>query len=95
MKDKILKVFFIIFCGLISFILFGCTQDGKIKFYRESALNQTLEDVKNTFQQQDTVTKSSGIVIYKDNSEAQKNRQAQGVAFGPKDIDFDLPVKFK
>ncbi len=89
MISKIIKFSFIIFCVLISCVLFGCKKDG-IKFYRESKVDEIMHDFKKQ-EEKDTVKKSSGIIIYKDNS--NKNSGSSGINFGPRDLNFDLRIK--
>ena len=92
-----LKLLFIFVCVLISFVLFGCKHE-KIKFYRESGVQQLMQNTKNgtgTSGSNATTTRSSGgIIIYKDNS---VNDTTGGSAnfgpIGPKDIDFNLKIK--
>ena len=89
-----LKLLFIFVCVLISFVLFGCKKDG-IKFYRESGVEQFLNDTKNGLglnsESTTTTRSSSGVVIYKDNS--TKDTTGGSASFGPKDLNFDLPIK--
>ncbi len=93
MTEKILKFSFIIFCALISFVLFGCKRDG-IQFYRESAINSVFSGIQNE-ENKDKVSKSSGLVIYKDGSTHNNDKiKTEDKKFGPKDLDFDLPIKF-
>ena len=89
----ILKLLFIFVCVLISFVLFGCKND-KIQFYRESGVQQFMQDAKDglNFNSDVTTTRSSsGVVIYKDNS--TQDTTGGSATFGPKDIDFDMPIK--
>ena len=89
-----LKLLFIFVCVLISFVLFGCKNDG-IKFYRESGVQQLMNDAKenlNINSNTPTTTRSkSGVVIYKDNSTS--NTTGGSANFGPKDINFGVPIK--
>lgn len=94
MKNNFLKFLLFFIYVLIGFASSGCSQGGKIQFYRESALNQTLGNIKESAPKQ-TITKTNGVVIYKDNTNQQNNGQMQGVSFGPKDVNFDLPMKIK
>ena len=89
MISKIIKFSFIVFCVLISCVLFGCKKDG-IKFYRESKVDEIMHDFKNQ-KEKDTVKKSSGIIIYKDNS--SKSSGSSSINFGPRDLNFDLRIK--
>lgn len=90
MTNKILKVSFILFCALISCVLFGCKNES-IKFYRESKVQNLMHDFQSQDEQKGVIKKSSGIIIYKDTSNDAKSQS--GTHFGPKDINFDLPVK--
>ncbi len=90
MKKNIIKFSFIIFCALISCVLFGCKKEG-IKFYRESKVQELMHNFQEQGEKKDTVKKSSGIIIYKDNSSESSN--SQGIKFGPKDLNFDLKIK--
>ena len=87
-----LKLLFIFVCVLISFVLFGCKKEG-IKFYRESGVQQFVEETKSNFgNNSSTTTKSkSGVYIYKDNS--VKDMTGGGANFGPRDINFDINIK--
>ena len=89
MLNKIFKFSFIVFCVLISCILFGCKKDG-IKFYRESKVQELMNDFQNQ-KEKDTIKKSSGIIIYRENS--TKNSGNSSINFGPKDLNFDLRIK--
>ena len=90
-----LRLLFIFVCVLISLVLFGCKQDG-IKFYRESGVQKFVNEAKsslnlNSNENSTTTRSSSGIIIYKDNS--VKDTTGGSASFGPKDIDFSLPIK--
>ena len=88
MDMKILKFSFILVCVLISCGLFGCKHDG-IKFYRESGVQQFVQSIQqgdNT-----SVKRSSGVVIYKDNS--THDVSGGSAKFGPKDLNFDINIK--
>ena len=87
MKKRYLGLI-IVFAGvLMSLFLFGC-ENNKIEFYRESKAQALME--KFGSQQQNKPTIRSGVVILKDDSSQNSN-----IHFGPKDINFDLPVKIK
>ena len=85
-----LKLLFIFVCVLISFVLFGCKQDG-IKFYRESGVQKMVNDAKDTFgfAPPTTSRSKSGVVIYRDNN--VKDTTGGSANFGPKDIEFGVP----
>ena len=86
------KLLFIFVCVLISFVLFGCKKEG-INFYRESGVDQYLNEQNgNASTNSSTTTRSkSGVYIYKDNS--VKDMTGGGAKFGPKDINFDINIK--
>ena len=88
--NKIIRFIFVFFCVLIGCILFGCKSE-TIKFYRESKVQDVMQGFKEQSNKKDVVKKSSGIIIYKDNS--YNNSESSGIKFGPQDINFDLRVK--
>jgi len=90
MANKIFKVTFILFCVLISCVLFGCKNES-IKFYRESKVQDIIHSFRDQDESKNVVKKSSGIIIYKDNS--NDTQRQNNINFGPKDINFDLPIK--
>ncbi len=95
MDKKIFIFLFILFCGLMSCVLCGC-QNGSIQFYRESKVQKVIKDVLPQ-QKKDEIIKSSGIVIYRDNTSNKQNSTSgnREIHFGPKDINFDLPIRIK
>ncbi len=100
MNHKILKLLLLFFCGLISLVLFGCSEKNKIKFYRESAATSILNNINNGNNEDNnnvnnggTITKSSGIIIYKTKRNSKTEMSLPEQTFGPKDIDFGLPKK--
>lgn len=88
MRKKI-NVFLILICVTMVFVLAGCKQDS-IKFYRESKVQELVSTLKG--EETPKTVKSSGIVIYK--TQMEENQNTSGVNFGPKDPDFDMPMKF-
>ena len=88
--NKIIRFIFVFFCVLISCVLFGCKSE-TIKFYRESKVQDVIQNLKEQDNEKDVVKKSSGIIIYKDNS--YHNSESSGIKFGPRDINFDLRTK--
>ncbi|MBR3605128.1 MAG: hypothetical protein IKL52_03765 [Candidatus Gastranaerophilales bacterium] len=87
MKKRYLGLI-IVFAGVcMSLLLFGC-ENNKIEFYRESKAQALLN--KFSTQQQNKPTVRSGVIILKDDS--SKNST---INFGPRDINFDLPVRIK
>ena len=86
-----LRLLFIFVCALISLVLFGCRQDG-IKFYRESGVQQFMNEVTGSQKPTSTTTRSSsGIVIYRDNT--TKDSTGGSANFGPKDPDFNMHLR--
>lgn len=86
-KNVSVFLFLIILSG--SFFLFGCKHES-IKFYRESAASDFVKKMK-IGDDNDAKKRSSGIIILKDDSQNRNN----SVNFGPKEIDFDMPIKIK
>ena len=70
-----------------SIFLFGCTNNNKIQFYRESKASALMN--KFAPQQKAKPAVRSGIIILRDETDNST------INFGPRDINFDLPVKFK
>ena len=85
MKKRYVSLILISLAILSSVFLFGCKHD-TIKFYRESAASTMI----NKFApQKSNVKVNSGIIILKDEVN-QSN-----INFGPRDINFDMPHRFK
>ena len=82
--NKIIRFIFVFFCVLISCVLFGCKSE-TIKFYRESKVQDVIQNLKEQDNEKDVVKK------YKDNS--YHNSESSGIKFGPRDINFDLRTK--
>ena len=92
MKKKIFVFLIILFCGLISCTLCGC-QKGSIEFNRESFVQKAMKDMLPQ-QKKDEVFRSSGIVIYRDNTSKKNNAiKTNDIHFGPRDLNFDLHIK--
>ena len=89
MKKNILNIFFVLMIFAATFFLFGCQHD-RIQFYRESKVTSVIKQISGE-EKKPTVKKSSGVIIYKDTS----NSSATPINFGPRDLIFDLPSKFK
>lgn len=87
MNKKKISVLFVLTILCVSLFLFGCKQD-TIKFYRESAASSLINKFKD---ENNTQSKSSGIIILRDDSSNSKNT----INFGPRDINFDMPMRFK
>lgn len=80
---------FIFICVLISIVLVGCSTQ-KIEFKRESAFQNTMNNISTP--KKDTVTKSKNIYIYSyGDSEKTDN---SNMNFGPKEVNFDPMRKF-
>ena len=94
MKSGSIRLFFIVFCVLLSMVLFVCSTDIKINFYCYSAIQNTINSITESFSNKNTVTRSSGMVIYKDNS-GSKDKDSNNIKFGPGDVKFDLPMNIK
>lgn len=87
-KIKFLVVFLVVALCLVC--LTACKHDS-IKFYRESAVTTLKNQVKQlNVGTKKQVDKSSGVVIYKTNETT--NATGKNYQFGPKDLDFDMPV---
>lgn len=72
-------------CLLLCLVSCACTRK-KIEFNRHSAVEDVYKKVTPI---QDTAIESGGIIIYKAN-----DNSARKVNLGPKDLDFDVKVKF-
>lgn len=87
MNKKVLSISLLLFTLSTSLFLFGC-QNSQIKFNRESAASGLL----NKFNASDKPQiKGHGIIILRDESSNSNNN----INFGPSDINFDMPAKFK
>ena len=87
MNKKLISISLIVVIIGAGFFLFGC-KNQQIQFYRESAASTLIDKFKTN---QPTSSKSSGMLIIKDESSSS----SQGVKFGPGDINFDMPVRIK
>lgn len=86
MKKIALGLFlFAIIIGTSLFLL-GCNNQ-KIIFNRESQAGNLLNKFSQKKQQVNT---NSGVIILKDDE--NKN---ETIKFGPSDINFDMPIRFK
>lgn len=88
MKKRVyafILVLIIIFTG----VLFSACEHDKIKFYRESQVDNMMKKF-STKTSQPAKFNASGIIILKDESSNNSS-----INFGPSEINFDLPVKFK
>lgn len=87
----LLLVFASVFCC-------GCSikniQKGTIKIRHESKIKSIKENYEAQNSKKGIVKKSSGVIIYKDNS-TQNFDGLKNVNFGPRDINFDIKVKVK
>ena len=83
MKKRYVSLFVLII--LTSLLLFGCKHEA-IKFYRESAASSMIDKFAPKKQ---NAKPNSGMIILKDET------SESNINFGPSDINFDMPVKFK
>jgi hypothetical protein len=83
---RCITVFFVIIS--FSVFLFGCKHE-TIKFYRESAASSLVDKFKN--EETNRKKSTSGIIILRDDTQKGSNE----INFGPRDINFDMPVRFK
>lgn len=85
MDKKVLSLilFFVLFA--LSFIMVGCKQE-KIKFYRESAASDFINSLNKPKSARPV---NSGIIDLRDDN------SKQNIKFGPSDINFDMPIRFK
>lgn len=91
---KNLKRFIFIFvCVLICSVFCGC-QNQDLKIHKETTTETWMKDAKQANQAKGVLKKSSGVIIYKENS-ANGSSTFGEVKFGPKDINFDLPARIK
>ncbi len=81
--------YFIFVCVLIGIILCACSTQ-KIEFKRESAFDKVMKDA---MPQKDSIKRNNNIYIYKYND--GKKIDNSNMKFGPKDVNFDLPIKIK
>ena len=86
----IFLLIFIFVCVIIGIALGGCS-NRKIEFNRESAFQKALSGTGFPIKKE-KVKKSKGIYIYSYGTEENNNNTNN---FGPSDINFDLPIKFK
>ena len=86
MNKKVLSVIFLLLALSTSLLLFGCKVE-KIQFNRESQVSKLINKVSDT---KPKTNSKSGIIILKDDNESQNT-----INFGPKDINFDMPIRFK
>ncbi|MBR2069501.1 MAG: hypothetical protein IJ877_07055 [Candidatus Gastranaerophilales bacterium] len=88
------KIILISLCIIVSCLFVGCQNDA-IKVYRESSVSKMMKDLKFAQEDHSTVKKSSGVVIYKDETSENRKKNSQSMNFGPRDVDFDMPIKLK
>ena len=88
MKKTYLSLAFLMFVICASLFLLGCEHE-KIKFYRESAASSLINKINAPTKQ--PVKTSSGMIIIKDENDDSRFN----INFGPKDINFDMPARFK
>lgn len=87
MNKKVLSISLLLFTLSTSLFLLGC-QNSQIKFNRESAASSLLNKFSTNEKPQ---VKGHGIIILRDESSSLNNN----INFGPRDINFDMPAKFK
>lgn len=93
MKLLFLKIFFVLICVGFCTLFSACKRD-TIQFYRESKVQEALKNFNSVVPMKDSVKKSSGVIIYKDNSYQNNTINKKSVNFGPKDPDFDSRFRF-
>lgn len=87
MKDEKLKKH-VIFCLMFGLCLFlAACRNNTINLGNASNAQKLMKNY-NIQQNKPTVQKSSGIIIYKDNTTI--NKTSEKVNFGPKDLDFNM-----
>ena len=87
--NKKVHAFIVAFVVVIfSVFLFGCKHE-TIKFYRESAATTLIDKFKG--EEASSKKSNSGVIILKDENYQNNNN----INFGPRDINFDMPVRFK
>ena len=95
MKKDFVKYFAFGILIVFSVALFGCKHE-TIKFYRESKVSEVMNKIKNqdgsSGSKKGVLKKSSGVIIYKDTS---SSGSSGGINFGPRDINFDMPIRMK
>ena len=89
MKNRSFSVIFLFFIFVASVFLFGCSHE-KIKFYRESAASSLMNKFGNQNEKIKPMT-SSGVIILN----TKKPDYKININFGPRDINFDMPTRFK
>lgn len=84
---------FVIICLILSALVYTGCKRTSIQFNRESSAAKVLNAINQNSPKKDVLKKSSGIIIYKDNSSTDKNKNYKNPQFGPKDLDFDIKIK--
>ncbi len=87
-----MKKIVVVLCLMFGFIFIfaGCSQNS-IKFERDSKFGEFMNNFQKPEKPQ--VKKSSGLVIYSDESKSSNQKQNNSDS-GIGDINFDLPMKF-
>lgn len=93
MKLNLLKIFFVLMCVGFCMLFSACKRE-TIQFYRESKVQEAIKTLNSIAPMSDSVKKSSGVIIYKDNSYQNNSINKKSVNFGPKDPDFDARFRF-
>jgi len=87
MKKITLGLLFVCLCVSTSLLLIGCKTE-KIMFNRESQASKIIQ--KFSVHDEQEVKRNSGVIILKDD-----NDKVESIHFGPRDINFDMPIRFK
>ena len=94
MNSKKIKFSLIFLSVFVTIFFAGCSNQG-IQFNRESAFDK----FKSTFGQEEKKNtkkiyrSKGGVIIFKD--ETTHNTTNSNIRFGPSEIKFDMPLKFK
>lgn len=92
-KFKIEKVTLFTVLLSLCLILCGCKKHA-INIQHENAVQRTLHSFEKQIEKKDVIKKSSGIIIYKDNSYQDNSINKKNIRFGPKNPDFDIKLKY-
>lgn len=79
---------------LAPIVLTGCSGES-ITIRHNTPATSYANIAKDGQKPKSVVKKSSGIIIYKDVSSNSEADSSGKINFGPKDVNFDLPVKMK
>ena len=87
------KFALVLLCMVVAGFIAGCANNS-IQFKRDSKFSEVMQN----FQLPDNkpkVKRSSGVVIYKDETQNNNKNSNTNSNFGPRDITFDMPIKLK